>query len=327
MSEFSALSLSEAAERLLRIENPVILMHVHPDGDTYASSIALAELFRLLGKKAYLLCADPIPERLSFLTPYAPPPLSEDTDGTRLTAVAVDVASPEQLGRLYGMYSPVLTLDHHSKSTPFSDHYTVPEASSAGEVIYDIAAYLVSLGKVPSFSLSLATALYAAISSDSGCFKFASASPKTYRIAADLIERGVPHADINHALFDSKPLDQLRAEAQVSAAVSLFAEGRIAVAVITADDRRRKGLPLSAYETAVDVVRSLRGAEIAAVLKESDLVPGKYKVSLRAVRADVASVAALFGGGGHTLAAGCTVTAITPKGAVQQIVSRLEALL
>ncbi len=327
MNNVRPLTLAETAEALLSIDRAAILTHVHPDGDTYASAIALAELFRLLGREAYIFSADPIPERLAFLSPYAPPRFPQDGDEGTLTAVAVDVASPEQLGALKNRFSPVLTLDHHETSTPFSAHYTLPGVSSAGEVVYRVAASLLAEGKIPEFSSTLVYALYAAISSDTGCFKFSCASPETHRIAADLIDMGAPHAEINHALFDSKPMEQIRAEAQVSAALTLYADGKIAVATVTADERRRKKLSLGAYETAVDVVRSVRGVEIAAVFKESDVIPGRYKVSMRATRADVASVAAIFGGGGHLLAAGCTVDAHTPKGAVAALLPYLEKLL
>ena len=107
--------------------------------------------------------------------------------------------------------------------------------------------------------------------------------------------------------YASHSESELRAEAMVINAIRTECEGAIAYAAITLSMREEASLPLDAFETAVDIVRSLRTAKIAAVLKESK--PQSFKVSLRANKADVASIAAQFDGGGHKLAAGCTIKA------------------
>ena len=183
----------------------------------------------------------------------------------------------------------------------------LPKAAAAGEIVFALLTRLEEEKKIPPLTDAALACLYASISSDTGGFRFANTTAETHRIAARLIERGVDAATINRLLFASHSENELRAEAMVMNSIKTECEGALAYAAITRAMREEKDLPLDAFETAVDIVRSLRTAKIAAVLKES--AKGSFKTSLRANEADVASIAAIFGGGGHKLAAGCTIKA------------------
>ncbi len=315
-SNVTQLSLAECADALLAVGSAAVVTHIRPDADTVGTAIALCKLLTMLGKDAVLLPSDKIPDRLAFLT-----------DGVRLVSspeeravIACDVASPAQLGELYEILPEVyLTIDHHAVNTPFSKHYTVPTASSAAEVLFDVICELSARGSA-TLTEEIAYPLYAAISSDTGGFVFSSASPATYRAAAALIETGIDFADINHRLFQSKSRDQLRAEGFV--AETAVSAGNIAYAVITAADRKRLGIGKEHFETAIDIVRSLAGTEIAFTLKELD--EGKYRASLRSTGFNVAEVAAKFSGGGHVRAAGCTVIAPSPTAAAEMILNAIN---
>ena len=310
------LSLSECADRILAVDSATVVTHIRPDGDTVGTSVALCMLLSALGKEAELLPADPIPKRLEFLTSGVK--LAESVNNE--TVITCDVASPAQLGGLFDALPKIdFSIDHHKVSTPFAPHYTIGDMSSAGEVLFKIIEELVSRGAV-ALTPEIAYPLYAAMSSDTGGFMFSSANADTYRAAAALMETGIDYADINHKLFYSKSADQVKAEGFV--AEGLVSVGNIAYAVITLSDRERLGLGSDAFETAIDVVRSLIGVEIAFTLKE--LEPGKYRVSLRSTGADVAAVAAEFSGGGHIRAAGCTVTADSPGEAVGKILDAIK---
>ena len=301
------LSLRECADRLLSLESPQIVMHVHPDGDTVGSAAALAHAFLSLGKKPTLLCADQIPERLFFLIDG----LTVGTPEKGRQTLTVDVASPAQLGalreELQGELTPCLQIDHHERGEAFADILVAPNAAAAGEIVFSLLTLLESEGKLPPLSKEALTCLYASISSDTGGFRFANTTADSHRIAAKLIERGVDAAHINRLLFASHSESELRAEAMVINSIKTECDGAIAYASITLAMREKENLPLDAFETAVDIVRSLRTAKIAAVLKESKAQ--YFKISLRANNADVAKIAAVFGGGGHKLAAGCTIFA------------------
>ena len=307
MNDYQRLSPEECAAHLLSFNSPQIVMHVHPDGDTVGSAAALAHVFHSLGKSAILLCADPIPERLDFLLEG----LTVGTPEAGRETLSVDVASPAQMGALResltGALAPQLQIDHHERGEAFADILVLPDAAAAGEIVYRLLSTLEDEGKIPPLSMAALSCLYASISSDTGGFRFANTTSETHRIAARLIERGVDAPHINRLLFASHSESELRAEATVINAIRTECDGALAYAVITLAMREEAALPLDAFETAVDIVRSLRTAKIAAVLKESK--QGSFKVSLRANEADVASIAALFGGGGHKLAAGCTIKA------------------
>lgn len=321
MSEYKALTLLEAAHRLAEIEDPLILIHVKPDGDCYGSAAALSQLFRLLGRKAAVFCADPIPARLRFIDDLAE--FAPYDENASYTALAVDVASPAQLGAAEGRFSPVLQLDHHAMGGFFADHYVDPDAAAAGEIVHALAKELLKEGKIKELTPRLASALYTAISSDTGGFRQTNTTARSHDVAADLYRLGAAAHEIDRALFETKSPQEMRAEAEVMANVRLHENGRIASFITTKKAREEKGLTTEDFETSVDIVRAVRGVEIAVVVKESDIKPNTYKVSFRSVEKDVAAVAAAFGGGGHILAAGCTVEAESAEKALAAVLERL----
>lgn len=309
-------SLVECADRLLAVSSAVVVTHIRPDGDTLGTSVALCKILEALGKSAELLPADDVPERLAFLIEGVK--IAEGVEGK--SVIACDVASPSQLGTLFEKLPSVyLTIDHHEISTPFSPHYTVGGSSSAGEVLFGVVRELISRGLL-ALTPDIAYPLYAAISSDSGGFVFSSANADTYRAAAELIEVGIDHADINRRLFHTKSEEQVRAEGFI--AQNLVSVGNITYAAITLADRERLSLSGEHFETAIDVVRSLMGTEIAFTLKELEV--GKYRVSLRSTGFNVAEIAASFSGGGHARAAGCTVEAKCPEDAAKTIIEAIK---
>ncbi|MBQ8322156.1 MAG: DHH family phosphoesterase [Clostridia bacterium] len=320
MSDYKALTLTECADRLLKIERPLVVMHTRPDGDTVGSGCALCELLTLLGKKVYYTCQDEISERLAFLTKG----FVRTDDFTGLEAITIDVASPAQAGKIFEKLNIVLSIDHHAVNTPFCDHYTVGGLSSAGEALWGIAKELEARGFI-QMTKKMAALLYASISSDTGGFIFSSATPKTYTVAAELMGYGIDHAEINRGLFHSKPIEQLKAEGLVCSEIKTASDGRIAYAVITKKMRDDAGLLFEHFECAIDVVRTLMGIQLAFVIKETN--DGKYKASLRSTGSDVASVAAKHGGGGHVRAAGCTVEASSCKEAAEILLADMDNLL
>ncbi|MBQ9735815.1 MAG: DHH family phosphoesterase [Clostridia bacterium] len=311
---YATLSLSAFCKRLLAAERLLFLLHRRPDGDTVGSAAALIHIAKALGKEAYGLCADPVPERLSFLTRG----LSVGTvkpEGD-FTVVAVDVASPEQLGALSELSLPVsMMLDHHEVGVPFADNLIFADAAAAGEVVFAVAETLVKMGKLRAIPRAAKTALYAALSSDTGCFRYSNVTPRTLRCAASLLEDGdVDSADVNHRLFEMKSKKQLLAEAYAIEHTEATEDGKIAWVLITNAERVALGVEEEHLETVIDMVRSREGVEVALAVREQP--DGTIRASMRSSGFDVASLAAHFGGGGHLRAAGCTVKADTPADAL-----------
>ncbi len=318
MSEKRTLDARKTAELLLSFKRPTVIMHTRPDGDTVGSAAALIAVFEQLGIAAQYACADKIPKRLAFLAENLT--CSEALDEREL--IAIDVASASQLGALSEYADRItLTIDHHRVNSPFSDNFTLPDASSAGETLFAVISELIAMKKI-TLTESIAYPLYAAISSDTGGFLFSSATPKTYRTAAALMECGIDYADVNHRLFHSKSTEQLRAEGFIASKIKTAAEGKIAYASLSKDERKALGALPEHFETAIDVIRSLLFAEVAVFVREND--DGTFKASIRSTELNVAEIAYEFGGGGHVRAAGCSVEAESAEQGAELVVLRIE---
>ncbi len=315
MSEmsFARLSLGEAVGRIRSETDTLILFHRHPDGDAVGSAFALRCILEALGCRVLCASEDEIPARLRFLIgDMQESTLQENLPADFVPAqiLAVDTASPSQMGKLYELYvSKVdLMLDHHGKGEMYADGWILPECSSTGEMILAVAEELMRTGRLSAIPAEAARLMYAAISSDTGCFRFSNASPSAHRAAAKLLEHGFDAADINHRLFAVKSADLLRAEKLAYDRLRLFCDGRVAIVDMPMEVKRAHGLSDEHLETMVEIPRSLAGVEVAVAIRQptDDMV---YRVSMRASvnHVDVSEVAALWGGGGHKKAAGCTI--------------------
>ena len=327
MPDFRALSVDEVIERILTATDPIFLLHNRPDGDTVGSGAALVRLCRALGKNAHVACADPIPARLDFILEEGevlPLPLPHGRD-----LFTVDVASPMQLGGLRPILTerplPLAMIDHHAVGTPYCDHLVDGDAAAAGEVVFRIAKRMVERGDLPALPADAVKACFTALSSDTGCFRFSNATASVHLAAAEMMAAypEMDTADINHNLFDSKSLSTLRAEAFAGANLETAMDGKVAFLTVSALDRADFDLNEEDFETAIDVVRSLRGATVAFTVKENR--DGKFKASLRSTGLNVAEVAAAFGGGGHDRAAGCAVPAASLEEAVDLVLDALRS--
>ena len=319
------LSFSGLCDLVIAAEHPILLMHTRADGDTVGSCAALAAIFRAMGRAPLCVSPDPIPRRLAFLCDdpgFAPVP--DYPDGA--TVIAVDVASPQQLGDLQAVFmgklAPAFMIDHHDRGVAFAPRYLRADAAAVGEIIYDLALELKKRGAIREIPLAAVNAIFASISSDSGCFRYSNTTPETHRIAADLIALGADAAEINRRLFDVKSAEVLRAEGYTASHINRSKDGKIAWAVVSNAVRDGLGLLDEHFESAIDVVRTLEGVEIAMCVKENR--DGKFKVSFRSTGLDVASVAETLGGGGHVRAAGCSLTAGSAEEAASIAVAAVE---
>ena len=325
--QFKALGFDELCQRLCENKKTLIIYHVRSDADAVGSAFALRDIFSDMGIPSYCACSDEIPERLQFLADGAQGSVLLE-EGLRLDyerIISVDSASPSQLGELFfRLHKDIdIMIDHHAHGTVYADHYVDASAAATGEIIYRIAKRLFEMGELCRVSDRVINCVYAAISSDTGGFKFANATPDTHRMAAELIEAGVDSADINKKLFDSKSLKQIKAEGEAINRLKIHAGGRIASTVFPYEVKRALGLSGEHLETLIDIPRSVSGAEVAFCVKQEEF-EGPYRVSMRsASEFDVADVCALFGGGGHKRAAGCSVKAANIDEAEEKILREI----
>lgn len=316
-------------QKVKQCKNALIIGHSHPDGDCVGTAVALAELVEALGGKAEILFPEPAPLRLQFLLQGRTELAALPENLADYDVIAVDVASLSQFGdiqdALCGRVG--LRIDHHDIGDPYTDeNFVDPTAAAAGEILFDLWVYAKQSGAVSCIPEKAAYAAFGAISSDTGCFKYANVTAETHVRAAALLTHGVNAAEINRLLFDTKDLRTLAAEGIASRNLRLYADG--AISMIAIDHADYAGdLGIKDFETAIDIARCVRGARLAAVIKAAP-APNTYRVSLRSADGtDVAAVAASFGGGGHIRAAGCTLHTATAAEAAKQLLAALKKLL
>ncbi len=332
---FSELTFDAMTHYLYRYagEGPLALIaHTRPDGDCIGSAFAMRALLEAIGCRSRVVCADRLPARLRFIARGAQDEIEAGTakgdfaPGAGNRAVAIDVAAPSQLGSLEGQYDIVLVLDHHRCSLPVADRYLDSTAAATGEIVWRIARSWLRAGLIESIPREVSEAVYAAISSDTGCFRYSNVTAATHRIAAKLIGEIPDHAEIDRLLFEVRTEGRIRAEKAALDALRLYGGGRIAVCPMSRETVASLSIEYEDLDALIDVARSAGGAELAfSVREEGD---GVYRVSARSnADADVAALCAGFGGGGHTRAAGCVIEAASLDAAVDILLSEAGKLL
>ena len=330
LNKFRPLSMDELCERLSVKCNTLIIYHVRSDADAIGSAFALRDLLYAMGVPSICACADEVPERLRFLASAQGSVVPEEGMGLDYDRViSVDSASPSQLGSLFTKLHKYvdIMIDHHRTGSVYADHYIDPDASATGEIIYELAKALKDKGMIPYIPNRVLQCVYAAISSDTGGFRFANTTPKTHRIAAELIEAGVDAAEINHKLYESKTPKQLAAEGEAMRSLQMYFEGRVASVKMPYDVKCEMGLSEENLETLIDIPRSVSGVEVAFVVRQPE-DKNIFKVSMRSSSdIDVSAICAVFGGGGHVRAAGCTIEADSIEEAEEKLLELIARKL
>lgn len=294
------LTSSEAAEFLLTHDNYCILSHRRPDGDTIGSTAALCRILRNLGKTAHILENDEVTPRYAWLHEGLTKPEAARGD----TLITVDVASPQMLPKAYEKYlgSIALRIDHHSAATSFTDQELVqPEAGACGEIIYDI---LMALWQ--DLDKDTADALYVAISTDTGCFRFSNTTDHTFLVAAACKAAGAEVYRINQEIFETVRLTKLKMQSWIVENMKIFRDGKFALVALPKAVEEAIGVTEDDMENISSFPRNIQGICMAATLRETK--DGGAKLSVRATpEYDATVIAGAFGGGGHRGAAGASV--------------------
>ncbi|MGN0650229.1 MAG: bifunctional oligoribonuclease/PAP phosphatase NrnA [Oscillospiraceae bacterium] len=313
------IKIEEAAEFLRTHDDYLILMHSNPDGDTLGCGFALCGALQRMGKRAKAVCADPIPRRFDYLCKAI-----EQQEFEPQTIVAVDVADAKLLtdNEALGLKAE-LCIDHHGTNREYAVRTLLePDYAANCELVYQVICELgVTIDK------ELANCLYTGVATDTGCFKYSNTTPQTHIIAARLIELGAEISYINYIMFEMKTPMRLELEQAALAGLRYYGGGRIAVISVS----------LALLETMVNVdsedigalaaiPRQIEGVDIGISIKEKK--PGLFKASLRSSeRADAAQIAAVFGGGGHARAAGCSFVDKTQEEVEALLVAECEKAL
>ena len=318
----------EAIERLaaeLKSGRRVALStHVNSDGDGCGSEVALVHLLGQLGLQAWIVNPTPWPAMFDFL--LADGVRDESPRGASAMKQAdvllvVDISDVKRLGVLAdaarGMRGPRLVIDHHIPQDEPAGNILFADttACATGELVFDFATVL-GLEITPP----VARALYAAVLTDTGGFRFSNTSPRCHAIAAQLLAAGVDPEEMYRRIYASVSVGRLELLRDALATLETDPALGLSWISVAADAMERYGLKSEDLDGIVEHPRSISGTRLALFFR--DLGYGKVKVSFRSTGdVDVNRFARQFGGGGHAKAAGALI-----PGAIDEVRARvLEA--
>lgn len=297
--------LNDIVETIKGSETIVLATHVFPDGDALGSLLGLGDILESLGKRVVYYAEEEVTYLYNFL-PFCDKITTSIPDSSHIDCViALDCGDKLRLGSAMETLTnihPCIVLDHHSGHKEFGDmRWVDSKMPSTGSLVYELAG---ALGA--DISYEAAYCLYTAIVSDTGSFKYASTTADTFRVAGELISKGVRPEEIAGKLFDNFTENRLCLLQLVLASLELRADGEIAIITASSDMFAKSGAQPCDTETFINYPRSLAKVKIAVFFKEKN---DTTSVSLRSKgnTCDVAEVARQFGGGGHRNAAGFKV--------------------
>ncbi|MFQ5524052.1 MAG: bifunctional oligoribonuclease/PAP phosphatase NrnA [Acidimicrobiia bacterium] len=316
-------ALREAATAIQECHQLALTCHVGPDGDALGSMLGLAEAATAAGKEAVASYGSPfeLSPNLSFLpTDHLVPPAELPAEPELM--VVLDAGAADRLGELAPNAEKAKTLvviDHHITNEGFGDISVVDgSAAATAELVYD----LLQLLDWPLTEV-VATCLHTALVSDTGRFTYAATSPKTLRIAAELVEAGANPPEIGRHLYEEAPFGYLKAAGAALSRARLDQTRGVVSTFITHEDLDAAGIGWGDIDNLIDILRLATEADVAALAKVH--ADGTVKVSLRSRGGtDVGGLAASFGGGGHRLAAGFT-TEGDPETVLHRVIAAVEA--
>ncbi|HEX2954774.1 MAG TPA: bifunctional oligoribonuclease/PAP phosphatase NrnA [Bacillota bacterium] len=278
--------------------------HEHPDGDAIGSVLALGLSLKARGKNLRMVVPEGVPTVYRYLEGSHLIVDKPEEGFVPAIVVALDCADRARLSLPdWPVNATVVNIDHHITNSGFGHVSLVePHAAATGEIVADLLAE----GGFP-FDSTIASALYTALATDTGFFRYANTTGKTMRLASDWVDTyGVSPSQIAEQVHEEKSFASLKLLAEVLSTLTLEEEGKVSWMLLSYDMLERYQVPLEETESFVNYANSVHGVEVGILFKE--LQPNEFKMSFRSgASVDVSKLAAEFGGGGHARAAGCSL--------------------
>jgi phosphoesterase RecJ-like protein len=298
--------LQGAARLIQEADRILFFLHVSPDGDSIGATLGMLHALRRAGKQAVGVGVDPVPRIYQFLpgwntlfTPW------QEISGEWDLACFLDCGDLERVGDALPVVNKArrtLNVDHHTTNAVYGEfNYLDYTAAAVGE-----QAYLLLRQIGLPIDPQIATCLYTAIVADTGGFRYDSTTPRTHRIAAELIEAGAKPYDVASAIFENESVSRLALLSRALSTLQVDPSGKIAWVEVTRAMLEQTGASDQDVEGMVNYARAVSGVEVGLIFRE--LADGRIRVGLRSRRhVDVGRLAQQFGGGGHARAAGCSL--------------------
>jgi phosphoesterase RecJ-like protein len=303
-------AIRRIADALNGVASVAVTTHINADGDAAGSVAAMAQLLPQMGKKPIIVNPTPWPPLFAFLKEGLEDRTAGGPEVLRSAGalVSLDVSDVRRLGSLAGaaraLPGPRIVIDHHVPTEEPAGDIVLADttACATGELLYDFAVVLDL-----DITLAIAEALYTAILTDTGGFRYSNTSPRAHAIAAQLVSRGVDPEFTYRRIYASLSPGRLQLLRDALDTLGVDSRFGLAWVSVTNEAMDRYGVGSDDLDGIVEHPRSVAGTRVALFFR--DLGYGKVKVSFRSTSdVDVNALARQFGGGGHEKASGALVT-------------------
>jgi phosphoesterase RecJ-like protein len=289
----------------------LLVSHIRPDCDALGSELGMAAILEAMGKSVRIVNGQATPPNLAFIDPQKRIGVIGQTVQPAELAdlqvlIILDTSAWAQLGPMSDVIRAFpgkkVVLDHHQSEDDLgAEQFKDPTAEATGRLVVE-AAEVLGVKLTPQ----IATPLFAAVATDTGWFRFASASANTYRCAAKLIEAGADPAAIYNALYEQDTLGRMKLRGLILSRIATDLGGRLAHTYVLKEDFAKTGSLPSDTEDAINMALAIGGTQFAVIFVEQS--SGGFKISFRSrSNVDCSKLAEKYGGGGHKAAAGALV--------------------
>ncbi|MBE7092329.1 MAG: bifunctional oligoribonuclease/PAP phosphatase NrnA [Clostridiales bacterium] len=305
--------MKQLAEFIINNDNFAVISHVSPDGDTMGSAAALLYALKKLNKKAYWVCEGKIPADYMKITEIASLVEYEKPKKTEC-AIAVDVSSPDRLGNcleLFNNINKTAQIDHHITNTNYACINVVKNRNACA---FNVMELLDELNI--EIDYNIARALFVGIMTDTGRLSHAGVTEQDVIDTSKLYAKNIDHNNIISTLFQTTTLKKVQLKGRAVEHIQTAFDNKVTYTYLDSADYLEFDADNSDSEGVIETMRSVEGTLIAFFIRQ---VPNGYKVSMRCTpEYDVSLICSSFGGGGHKLAAGCTI-----EGAKEDVINSL----
>ncbi len=290
----------------------IVLTHKNPDGDAIGSAFGIIDYCRFKGKKADGFIPFSYPSNLTFINydnvikSFKSDEHSQVIESADLIII-VDLNSADRVGDMEQLVrsseATKILIDHHLEPEDFCDFYYVDSNSaSTGQLIYKIITNDVGYKLSPQS----AQALYTAIMTDTGSFRFPQTNADVHRIVVNLLECGADPVEAYDKVYNSFPVSAIKLKGRVYENIETHINDTVCISTITRQDYAETGALEEQTEGIVESLLAVDTVKIAILLMETD--DEQIRCSFRAKdRYNIRTMAVHFGGGGHAQAAGARV--------------------
>jgi bifunctional oligoribonuclease and PAP phosphatase NrnA len=305
-----SINFDQLSERIHSCQSFILCSHIRPDCDALGSEMGMLGTLKQLGKQVRIINGHPTPSSLAFLDPsQIIEVVHEHVRPEEIQAdciIILDTSAWAQLGSmgdvLRGFKGKKLCIDHHVGEDDLgTEFFKDTSAEATGHLVAKLAKHLqVQITK------PMATALYAAIATDTGWFRFSSTTPETYRVVADLLECGAVPSEIYSDLYEQDTIGRVRLRGRILSRTTDEMNGELVYTHVLKDDFAETGANPPDTEDAINLTLAIAGTKVAVIFVEQ--LSGGFKLSFRSrCPVDCNALARQFNGGGHKAAAGAFV--------------------